>query len=55
MGDTKAFVAAMASMTAADLREEVAAKARAFAADTLDLERTGAAFGERLAQAVGLE
>ena len=51
MRDTKAFAAELQSFVAAHHRSELTDEARAFAAETLDLEITGAAFGERLAQA----
>jgi len=52
MRDIKAFAAALEAITTTGRKEERAAKARAFAAETLDLERTGRAFGERLLEAI---
>jgi hypothetical protein len=51
--DTAAFLIALQSMMEAAPRAQRAAKARAFASDRLNLERTGAAFAAALRQAIG--
>jgi glycosyltransferase involved in cell wall biosynthesis len=55
MRDIKGFAAALESMITMNRKGDLAAKARAFAAQTLDLERTGAAFGNQLVQAISVE
>jgi glycosyltransferase involved in cell wall biosynthesis len=49
--DTKAFSAELQSFVTTQRREDLRNEASAFAVEFLDLERTGAAFGRRLAQA----
>ena len=53
IGDTKAFADEVQSLAAARGKTDLATEARTFAAERLDLERTGAAFGQSLTQATG--
>jgi hypothetical protein len=51
MRDTKAFASELQSLVTAHRRSEIETDARTFATATLNLETTGAVFGERLAKA----
>lgn len=52
MRDTKAFASELQSLLTAHRKSEIETDARTFAAERLNLETTGAVFGERLAKAL---